>query len=180
MWWGLPPAFCFTPSFVSKGFFYTLETPIFQEHQWTFAIHCFPLTSMCQTRIYLFVSLFLQKIWLPILVSYKLELRICLILVDVALKFSPAFQNKEAAFKRCFTKEVVQQNEVIKYNSPGQVVKGRKALHANLLKIALWHKYFSKNLSTSSGQFKTHLDGYFIGQLFFENVPKWLFLKYSC
>ena len=135
---------------------------------------------MCQTRIYLFVSLFLQKIWLPILASYKLELRICLFLLDVALNFSPAFQNTEAAFEWCFTKEVVQQNEVIKYNSPGQVVKGRRALYANLLKIALYHKYFSKNLSTSSEQFKTHLDGYFIGQLFFENVPKWLFLKCSC
>ena len=43
--------------------------------------------------------------------SDKLEFRICLIIPDVSLKVSPDFQNSEAAFERCSTKIVVQQND---------------------------------------------------------------------
>ena len=69
---------------------------------------------MCQTKTYLFVSF-----------------------LDVYLKFSPAFQDLEAAFERCFTEAVVQQNDVVKYSSSALMVKSRKALHANLLKFAI-------------------------------------------
>ena len=94
---------------------------------------------MCQTRIYLFVSLFLKKSIRPgfLLVSCKLELGICLIIPDVLLKFSPAFQETEEAFERCSTKVFVQQNDVMKYSSSAPVVKRRKTLPANLLKIVL-------------------------------------------
>ena len=59
---------------------------------------------------------------------------------------------------------VVKQNDVIKYSYSGPGVKSRKAL----LKIALHHRHFSKNLTTSSEYryWKIHLDGYFWGQHF--------------
>ena len=74
-----------------------------------------------------------------------MELRICLIIPDVSLKFSPAFQNIETAFKRCFLKEVVQQNYVMKYSSSAAVFKGWKELHANLLKSAPHCRYFTSS-----------------------------------
>ena len=81
-----------------------------------------------QLRIILFAFLFLQKIRLSAQVSFKVKLRLCIIIPDVCLKFSAAFQNIEAAFKRCSTKEVVQQNDTMKYSSSATVVKSRKAL----------------------------------------------------
>ena len=69
---------------------------------------------MWQTRIYLFVSIFLQRIRQSAQVSYKVELGIFLIIPDIFLKFSLPFQNIEAAFERCLTKGVVQQqNDVM-------------------------------------------------------------------
>ena len=112
----------------------------------------FSLTAMCQIRICIFVSLFLKKIRRPVLVSYKLELGICLIISDVSLKFSSAFQNKGATLERCSPKLVILKKHVMKCSSSVPVVKSRKALHANLLKIALPHRYFSKNLTTNSEQ----------------------------
>ena len=54
--------------------------------------------------------------------------------------------------------------------------------YANLIKIALHHRHFSKKLTTNSKQQyrKIHLNGCFIAQLFFENVPEWLLLKGTC
>ena len=51
------------------------------------------------------------------------------------------------------------------------MVNNRKALHANLLKITLHHRYFSRNLTIISGQryWKINLDGYFWGQIFWEH-----------
>ena len=84
--------------------FLHIKSTYFQEQQWAFAIHLFSLTAICQTRIYLFVSLFLQTTIRPLLVSYKLELKIYLIILDVSLKFSLAFQNNEVTFERYSTK----------------------------------------------------------------------------
>ena len=50
-----------------------------------------------------FVFLCLQKIRCPALVSYKLELGIPLIIRNIFLKVSTAFQNTESAFERCST-----------------------------------------------------------------------------
>ena len=112
-------------------------------------------------------------------VSYKLELGICLIILDVSLNFSPVFQNIEAAFERCSTKVFVQQNNVMKYSSAAPVVKSRKVVHANLLKIELHRNYFSKNLTSRSEQryWKIYFDSCFRRQLLFENIPEWLLLK---
>ena len=96
--------------------------------------------------------------------------------------FSQFFFNTGAAFERCSIKVVVSQNDVIKYSSSAPGVKSRKALHSNLLKIALHHRYFTNNVTTSSEQryWKIHLNGYFWGQSFSENIPEWLLLKGNC
>ena len=86
------------------------------------------------------------------LVSNKLELGICVIILDVLVKFSLVFQNTEAAFGRCSTKTVVQQHDVMKYSFSTPVVKSRKVLHPNLLKTEICRRYFSNNLTTSSDQ----------------------------
>ena len=54
--------------------------------------------------------------------------------------------------------------------------------HASLLKIALHHRYFSKNFNITVEQqyWKMHQDGCFWGQLYFGNIPEWLLLKDSC
>ena len=61
-------------------------------------------------------------------------------------------------------------------------VQSWRALHANLQKIALHHRYFSKNFTTGAEQryWKMHLDGCFWGRIYFENIPAWLLLKGSC
>ena len=112
----------------------------------------FSLTAICQTRINLFVSLFLQNIRRPVLVSFKLELGICLIIRDVSLEFPPDFWNTEATFKRCSIKVVVQQNDVMKYSPSVPEVKIRKPLHVNLTKNCTPSQVFSKNMTTSSEQ----------------------------
>ena len=95
------------------------------------------------------------------------------------LNFSPVFQNIEAALERCSTKVFVQQNNVMKHSSAAPMVKSRKVLHANLLKIELHRNYFSKNLTSRSEQryWKIYFDSCFRRQLLFENIPEWLFLK---
>ena len=116
---------------------------------------------MCQKRIYLFVSSFLRKIKFPLLISHMLKLGIFLIIPDVSRNFPSFFQNIKAAFERCSTKVIVQQNDFMNYSSFGPMVKSRKALHGNLPKIELHHRYFSKKLTTSSEKRyrKLYLDG---------------------
>lgn len=71
--------------------------------------HFFP-RMQCDKQEFTFLFLFfLQEIRLLVLVSYKLEPGVCLIIPDVSRKFSPAFQKLEAAFERWSTKVVVQQ-----------------------------------------------------------------------
>ena len=60
----------------------------------------FSFTAMYQTRIYFFISLFLQKIRCLLQVSGKLRFGICLIIPNVYLKYFPAYQNIEVAFER--------------------------------------------------------------------------------
>ena len=83
---GLQLGTYWTRSFISYDFFYTLRTPVRACYSF------FP-------KIHLAVSLFLQKIRLPALVSYKVELRVYLNIPNVSLKFSQVFQNIEAAFE---------------------------------------------------------------------------------
>ena len=69
---------------------------------------------------------FLTKSDVPQTDVHQMSL-ICLIILDVFLKFSLGFPNK-VAFERCF----VQQN-VTKYGASAPVAKRRRSLHANLL-----------------------------------------------
>ena len=73
-------------------------------------------------------------------------------------------------------------NAAMKYNFSAAVVQSWRALHANLLKIALRNRYFSKNFTTGAEQryWKMHLDGCFWGRIYFGNIPAWLLLKSSC
>ena len=73
-------------------------------------------------------------------------------------------------------------NAVMKYNFSAAVVQSWRVLHGNLLKIALHHRYFSKNFTTGAEQryLKMHLDGCFWGRIYFGNIPAWLLLKGSC
>ena len=140
----------FRPEFYFLFFFYTLKTPFFRNTSER-VLFIFSL----ETRIYIFVSLFLQKGRRRVPVFYKTELEICLIIPEVSLIFSAAFQNTEAAFERCSIKIVVQQNDMMKHSSSALVIKSRKAFHTNLLKTELYHRHFSKNLTTSSEQHNT-------------------------
>ena len=71
-------------------------------------------------------------------------------------------------------------NAVMKYSFSTAVVQSSRALHANILKIALHHRYFSKNFTTSAEQpyWKMHLDGFFWDRIYFGNIPAWLLLKF--
>ena len=73
-------------------------------------------------------------------------------------------------------------NAVMKYNFSAAVVQSWRVLHGNLLKIALHHRYFSKNFTTGAEQryWKMHLDGCFWGSIYFGNITAWLLLKGSC
>ena len=92
---GLQSATYFTNSFISQAFFYTLGTPIFRTILGLVLFIFFSLTAKCQTRIQLFISLFLLCLFFlkvlmitHILDSYR----------DVILKrneFSCMFQRKE-------------------------------------------------------------------------------------
>ena len=134
----------FACSFISKDFFYTLGTPIFRATSEHVLFIFFPLTAICQARIYLFVSSKNQTSCTSFLQTGTWNLSHY---SGCFLKFSPTFQNTEAAIQRCFTKVVVQQHDVMNYSSFAPVVKSRKAFHPNLLKITLHHRNFSKNLT---------------------------------
>ena len=73
-------------------------------------------------------------------------------------------------------------NAVMKYSFSAAVVQSWRVLHGNLLKIALHHRYFSKNFTTVAEQryWKMYLDGCFWGQICLGNIPAWLLLKSSC
>ena len=73
-------------------------------------------------------------------------------------------------------------NAVTKYSFSAAVAQSWRALHTNLLKIALHHRYFSKNFTTGAEQryWKTLLDGCFWGRIYFGNFPEWLHLEGSC
>ena len=73
-------------------------------------------------------------------------------------------------------------NAVMKYSFSAAVVQSWRVLHGNLLKIALHHRYFSKNFTTVAEQryWKMHLDGCFWGPIYFGKITAWLFLKGSC
>ena len=111
----------------------------------------FSFTAMYQTRIYFFISLFLQKIRCLLQVSGKLRFGICLIIPNVYLKFFPAYQNIEVAFER-YHKSTLFVQTCDEYSTSPPVVKRRKTFSANSLIIALLHKRFSKNLTASSKQ----------------------------
>ena len=153
-----------------KKFCTNYKNSFFQEHQWACAIHlffldckmsnknltfCFFASSKIQT---LCTSFLLPGTW--IFSNYSRSF--------LSL-FPPASQNTEAAFEKCSTKVVVQQNDVTKHSSSAQVVKSRKVLHANLLKTELHHKYFPKNLTSYLEQryWEIHLDGYFCFTIIF-------------
>ena len=87
-----------------------------------------------------------------------------LTILEVFLIFSTAFPNIEAAFERCSTKKIVQQNNVMKqlFCTSGQIEEN-----------VTWK--FTKNWTLSQLFFKAfncklHLDGYFGLQLFLDNI----------
>ena len=73
-------------------------------------------------------------------------------------------------------------NAVMKYSFSAVLVQSWRVLYGNLLKIALHHRYFSKNFTTVAEQryWKMYLDGCFWGRIYFGNIPAWLVLKSSC
>ena len=77
---------------------------------YAYAIQLFSLTAMYQTRIYHIVSFVYSKNQTSCSSFIQTELGICIIVPIVSRNFSPAFQNIEAAFERCSTKVVVQQD----------------------------------------------------------------------
>ena len=131
----------FARSFFTRTFVYTLGSAIFRNTSERLLCIFFSLTGMCQAGIYLFVSLFLRKIRRPVLVSNKLELGICLIILDVSLNFSQ-FSDHSSSFREVYSLTCVEI----------QLRKSKKALHANLIKVALYHRYFSKILISSEEQ----------------------------
>ena len=92
----LLPANYFVRNFISYDFFYTLETPIFMNTSERLSFMFFPWMQ-CVEQKFTFL-IFHKNIGHPVLVSYKLDLGICLIIPDVSTKTSPAFQNTEAVF----------------------------------------------------------------------------------
>ena len=128
----------------------------------------FSLVAMYKTKIYIFVSLFLQNIRCPLLVYDKLVLGTCLIISDVFLKFFQLFRTQ---------KQLLMWWNIALLHQWSKAGKS----YCKLTKTCI-PSHFSKNLTTSSEkQFsKIHLDGYLWGQLFFENILEWLLLKGSC
>ena len=118
----------------------------------------FSLVAMYKTKIYIFVSFFLQNIGCPLLVYDKLVLGTCLIISDVFLKFSQLFRTQ---------KQLLMWWNIALLH---QWSKAGKSYYKLTKTCIPWH--FSKNLNTSSEkQFsKIHLDGCLWGQLFFENI----------
>ena len=73
-------------------------------------------------------------------------------------------------------------NAVMKYSFSAAVVESWRVFHGNLLKIALHHRYFSKDFTAVAERryWKMYLDGCFWGRIYFWNIPAWLLLKSSC
>ena len=73
-------------------------------------------------------------------------------------------------------------NAAMKYNFSAAGVQSWRVLHGNLLKIALHHKYVSKNFTTVEEQryWKMYPDSCFWGRIYFGNIPAWLLLKSIC
>ena len=76
--------------------------------------------------------MFLQNIRRLVVVSYKLELEICLIIPDILR----IFRTQKEVSRRA--------NDIIIYSSSAPVVKSGKELNTNLLKILLRHRYFKE------------------------------------
>ena len=73
-------------------------------------------------------------------------------------------------------------NAVMKYSFSAALVQSWRVWYGNLLKIALHHRYFSKNFTTVADQryWKMYLDGCFWRRIYFENIPAWRLLKSNC
>ena len=139
MWCGSSVAKLF-PWLYSLGFFFnTLGTTISSGTLVSICHSFLSLTAKFQTRFNLFVSLFFFR--LPLLISYKLWLGICLIVPDISLKYH---------FFSIFSEDRSSFWEVLHKSSFS--AKWHANLHANLIKIALHLRYFSKNLTPSSEQ----------------------------
>ena len=69
-------------------------------------------------------------------------------------------------------------NAVLKFSFSAAVVQSWRVLHANLPKMSLHHRYFSRNFTTVAEQryWKMHLNGCFWGRICFTNIPAWLLL----
>ena len=72
-------------------------------------------------------------------------------------------------------------NAVMKYNFSAAVVQSWRVLHGNLQKIALHHRYFSKNFTIVAEQryWKMYLDGCFWGRIYFEYIINILRVYYE-
>ena len=135
--WGSSADNLFRPQFYFLNFFPYIKSTSFQD------------TSDGVLFIFFLDCKMSNKNFFVSFLFHKIRRRV-LIIPEVPLIFSPVFQNTEVAFQRCSTKIIVQQNDVMKHNSPALVVKSMKPLHENLLNTELHHTYFSKNLTTSS------------------------------
>ena len=93
-----------------------------------------------------------------------MALGIFLIISDVSVKFPPSFPNTEAAFNRCSTKIVAQQNYVMKYSSSAPLVKS-KVLRTNYWKNCAPSQVFSKEFDR---RFRTAK---------LKNSSRWLLLR---
>ena len=97
------------------------------------------------------------------------------------LKFSQDFQNTEAAFWRCSTKVFVHK-WMLWWNiyTFAAMVQSWSAFHANLLKIALCHRYLSKNFSIEKCIFMAASEDNFISKIFlngcFSRTPANIYL----
>ena len=94
-----------------------------------------------------------------------MEIGIFLIILDISLKVSPAFQNTEADFELCCTKVVGQQNGVMKYSSSAPVVK-QENFTSKYTKISALSKVFFKefdhNFRTATMKNTASEDNYFL------------------
>lgn len=129
---------------------------------------------MCQKD---FTFLFIRR---PVLVSFKLELSIHLLIIpDVPLNSPPRFSQHRNSFREVFHKTSCSAKWCDKMSffcANGQ--KQQSVTCKFTKKCAVLH-YFSRNLATSSEQRygNINLDGCFWGQMFFEIIPEWLVHK---
>ena len=133
---------------IKLGFFLYIRNINFQKHQWAFVMHFFSLTGTYQTRIYLFVSLLLQKIRSPLLFSDKVKLENCLTILEVSQKFYATFQNLELLL--CSNDQML---ESLTYNfsgtcTPSQVLlkQFNHKFRATILKNIFWWLLLKVNI----------------------------------